>query len=476
MHEGYAHPNAFRNYYIKNLFFTYSRTALSSFYHVSTPQIVDAKATMSEHPSTQEHAVTEHPSTQEHATMTEHLSTIQDTTTHPSTSNIQESHRLLRSSDQGYIVVLEMWEQLMGGSQNFQQLMCWAKCLQGVTAVEPSTGFHSNSSSWGFSFGNRSINFPMLSDVFNMSSYEKHYHVRWGALSTVTSQEKFIWGIKNFQMNAILVQLEYGRSSQKRCNFTWNISDLMNDLDPYPLLKITRKVCINVNPIKSGELKDLVLGDNEVQNAVIIMRDWRGIGPGRVNIKSTVCSTVPRYGLLRPSAQVLEDAETYADKYLGGFGQYISVTARFEKVPKFYYKISQEEKRQAVLLAINNAMLKVDSLKEMGHVDRVYLSYDYGKFGSRTFKNKYFYNASEVLVKFQQDLYDGSMSYDDYENSFMTLKWQNPGYIAMVQMTISSKGKCLLQIGPGHCIEFVASLFKAFHPSSSCTNNIKYIE
>ena len=430
---------------------------------------MDAKTTMSEHPSKQEHTVTEHPSMQEHATMTEHPSTIQDTTTHPSTSDVLEPQTgLSRSSDQGYIVVLDVWEQMLAGGTNFQQLLCWAKRLQGVSVVEPSTGLHSNSSRWGFSFGDRSINLPMLSDVFEVNSFKKQWQPRWGALSTMTSQSKFFWKIKNSKMNAILVKFNYNKIN-KLCDFGGYNSVVMNELELHPLLTITRKVCINVNPITSDELRDLILGDNEIQNTVIILKDWRGIGSSRVNIKPRVCSMVPRYGVLRPSAQVLEDAKTYADKYLGGFAQYISVTARFEKVPKFYYKISQEKRRQAVLLAINNAMIKVDTLKEKGHIDRVSLSYDYGKLGSRTFLEKDFYNSSDLLVKFQEDLYDGRMSYDDYENSFMTLKWQNAGYIAMVQMTISSKGKCLLQIGPGHCIEFVASLFKEFHPSSSCT-------
>ena len=110
-------------------------------------------------------------------------------------------------------------------------------------------------------------------------------------------------------------------------------------------------------------------------------------------------------------------------------------------------------------------MMEVDKIKEKVHIERVYLSYDYGKFGSRTFAQKLFYNSSDLLIKFQQDLYSRQVSHFDYENSFKTLKWQYPGYIAIVQMTLASKGKCLYQVGPGHCTEFVASLFKAFHKS-----------
>ena len=417
-------------------------------------------------------------STQEIATTTEHPSTTyaQDHTTvmeQPSTSSMQEPQRgLFRSSNQSYVVVLDLWEQLLAGSTSFIQLLCWAEFLHGaypVSVVEPSTGLHSNSSRWGFSFGNFSNDLPKLSDVFDMRSWYGQWHTSWGTLSPITLQNKFLWEIKHFEMNVILVQFQYEQSSQKSCDFTWNNHIFMDTLKLYPLLKISRKVCINVNPIKSSELRDFILGDSEARNTVIIVMEWRGLGIHRVNIQRTVCTRVPKYGALRPSAQIVEEAETYANKYLGGFGKYISVIARFEKLSKPNPEISQEKRRQEVLLAINNATIKVDSLKEKGHVDRVYLSYDYGKFGSRTFLEKDFYNSSDLLVKFQQDLYDGSLSYNDYENSFMTLKWQNAGYIAMTQMTIASKGKCLLKIGTGHCIEFVASLFEAFHDSSSCS-------
>ena len=50
--------------------------------------------------------------------------------------------------------------------------------------------------------------------------------------------------------------------------------------------------------------------------------------------------------------------------------------------------------------------------------------------------------------------------------SYRIVSFQNPGYVAMVQMTLSSRGKCLLQVGWGHCIEFVKSHFRTYHHGS----------
>ena len=56
------------------------------------------------------------------------------------------------------------------------------------------------------------------------------------------------------------------------------------------------------------------------------------------------------------------------------------------------------------------------------------------------------------------------MSLREYEQSFMTLKYQHPAYVAMVQMVLVSRGKCLLRIGTtGKSSAYVISLFKKFH-------------
>ena len=114
-------------------------------------------------------------------------------------------------------------------------------------------------------------------------------------------------------------------------------------------------------------------------------------------------------------------------------------------------------------------MTKVHELKQKSSVERVYLSYDFGQFGSRTFASHgHFYNSSDLLIKFQEDLYEGRLNHSAYEHSFMTLKYQNPGYIALVQMTLSSKAKCLLKIGWGSSIEFVTVLFQNNHTQPFC--------
>ena len=172
---------------------------------------------------------------------------------------------------------------------------------------------------------------------------------------------------------------------------------------------------------------------------------------------------VQLYTTLQPSAIVMEDAEMYADKYLGGFEQYISVSARFEKVCGKYYTKTPRQLQQKSAKAISLIKKSISAHKQQKQIEKVYLSYDFGKFGSITFRKKKFYKLHDLLINFQQDLYNNETTHDEYENSFKIFKQQNPAHIAMVQMTIAAKGKCLLQIGSGHCIKFTSYLFKSFH-------------
>ena len=358
----------------------------------------------------------------------------------------------------------------MASSTNFQQLMCWAKTFKGPTpvhTVEPH--FKIDSSGLGTSFINNTISCKM-SDVFELNSWYKQWPT-WGEpLATMDSQSEFLSVISTFKKNAILVQFFYEKKGKRLCEFSWNTNTLMAELKHYPLLNISRRVCIDVNkPIKSEHLLDLILGDIPLQNTVIIIDEWRGFGPGRVHVETACSMEFCRYTHLQPSESVIKDAKMYADKYLGGFEQYISVSARFEKLCNKYFTKTPEELQQKSAKAISMIKKSISAQKQQKQIEKVYLSYDFGKFGSITFRKKKFYGLHDLLINFQQDLYNNETTHDEYENSFKIFKQQNPAHIAMVQLTVAAKGKCLLQIGSGNCIKFTSYLFQSFHtPENLC--------
>ena len=78
-----------------------------------------------------------------------------------------------------------------------------------------------------------------------------------------------------------------------------------------------------------------------------------------------------------------------------------------------------------------------------------------------------------MLIKFQNDLHSGTFSFAEHEESYKALSSTNPAYIAVVQMAVSSMGKCLVQIGRGHVIDLTRELFKRTHQSPYCITSIE---
>ena len=373
-------------------------------------------------------------------------------------------------STRSYVMALDLWEQLMCSAYNSIQLQCWINTLQtssSVTAVEPQAT--KDRSILGFSFIDNSL--PLASDIFDMDTWYTQWPVNKSLLAPLTTKADFVAEIKKIPKKVVLVELNfnYWAAGRHECQFKWPISSLMKEFEHYPLLKVARKVCIQpLKGIPAKEFNQLVFGDIPVENTVVVFRSWRGVGSApRLNIEGTLCAVPPRpYGLLRPSAKIVRDAEAFASQHLGGFGKYVSVSARFEKLIPKSREMSQKQQRKVVADAISKSMPRIVKLKRESAVSNTYLAYDYGKFGSKTFRHKLYYTADDLLIKFQEDVYDGKLPHSKYQKLLSTFKFQNPGYVAMVQMTLSSKAKCLFLIGWGSCINFVISLFKTFHQES----------
>ena len=337
-----------------------------------------------------------------------------------------------------------------------------------MNAVEPS--LQVNLSRFGFSFANssRHITDIRLSDLFDMSTWHTMWPGSASDLAPMVSRTIFLSEIRLYQKNVILVEIKYLKP-RSACTFSWNTTTLMRELEDYQYLRVKRRACINFQrQLSVTDFKRQVFGDLGTENTVVIFNQWRGVGSGRSPFHLPSCANDAKYNGIRQSKRVLKDAEIYANKYLGGFGQYISVSARFEKVDVHYQSQTLQQRRNSVKKAITESMKKIKILKDKNSKSNVYLTYDYGKFGSDTFKSGHYYNASDLLTGFYHDVYEGRMSHEEYELSFMTLSSRNPGYIAMVQMAVSSRGQCLLAIGSGHCIRNVVGLFKTSHSAPFC--------
>ena len=165
----------------------------------------------------------------------------------------------------------------------------------------------------------------------------------------------------------------------------------------------------------------------------------------------------------------MTDADVYVKKYLGGFGQYNAVVGRFEKAMDNYWTLSVDKKKEKIKALVQEAVERLSKLNEKTNVSTTFLAYDYGRYGSRTFFLQKFYQSDDVLRQFQQDVYGGRMSYNDWENSFSDICHINhTGYMSLLQLVIASRAKCLLRVGWSNFLDYVTRTYLRNHPTGAC--------
>ena len=327
------------------------------------------------------------------------------------------------SSNRNYVVAVSVRGQLLSSSVHFAQLQCWVGSLRSASPVEPEVEANSNHI-LGFSFGNNSRSLKM-DDVYDMRSWHTQWPADGGKLAPIFSKKQFLSDIRESSRNVILAQFVYKTHTSSFCEFSW--TDIIRDLEQFPLLHVSRKVCIHVgNPMQHDVFLKLILGDVVFENVVIVINDWTGLGEERVNLLQPECTKLASYGRLHPSRQVLWDAEVYATRHLGGLGQYLSVSARFEKIFVTYDHLSLKQKRIKLKEAIHETMTVIRRFKNEENFDNVFVTSDFGKDGSHTFQMNNYYNCGDVMSDFVQNLTNISSAL--HEQSFKDIKHQHPVY------------------------------------------------
>ena len=372
-------------------------------------------------------------------------------------------------SGRGYVVALGFREQVLAATRNLLQMQCWANTLgSGVSVIQPL--LLSNSSGLGLSFASDSTDVSKLGldTLFNMTTWSQQW-TGASPLAPLVTREDLISEISQFKKSVVLVELKYLPSRDAKCNFTWDVMYVMEGLKQYQNLNVARNVCINAQKVISPSMfRSLVLGDLAPQDSLIIFQEWKRFGPKRMYIEIPSCNKQADRHHLQLSDQVWKDAENYVNTHLGGIGQFISTSARFEKMRIKYTSLTLEQKQKEIAVLIPQALSNVTELQRTHGVKKVYLTYDYGQFGSGSFKNRHYYNLEDMFMKFQTDLYNGTVSFAEYEESLRALSYTHPAYVALVQMAVSSMGKCLVQIGWGHVVNLIKELFIRTHQRPYC--------
>ena len=383
------------------------------------------------------------------------------TPTVPPTSSIQTG--LLSTPASGYVIAVKVWEQMTRATGNLLDLQCWA-ARHHNSVVEP----YFKDSRLLFTFDkSRSTSLLKLEDMFDMDDWRRYS--KSNGLAPLLNEEEFFRAVgqKGQMWNVILVQMNY-ESKSTTCKFTWQEGARM--VGTLKNMKVVRKVCIGAKKGTSVSAFDNHIFGS-LRNTIVVFSEWRGIGNrSRLNVNLT-CTKAKQYVCHKKISQrVLKDAEKYAQRYLGGFGQYIAIMTRFERSTKNYASMNQKNLQQYVKMRITQTLEKWKALKAKKSTPNTFLAFDYGRFGSDTFKKNQYYGSKAAMEQFHQQVYNRKISLHDWEVSFGELcNTTDSGYIALLQLAIATNAKCIVLMGEqSNFLNFAAVLYKSKHTVDRC--------
>ncbi len=121
-----------------------------------------------------------------------------------------------------------------------------------------------------------------------------------------------------------------------------------------------KNVCISFAHSSFENFDKLIFGEfYPPRNVVVVFSEWRGFSNIYIPGAAEFCKKGRKYVCQKPpSTRLLRDAEVYADKYLGGFGQYIAIAGRFEKPVASYWELKPLMYKEAISECIAEATRK----------------------------------------------------------------------------------------------------------------------
>ena len=373
--------------------------------------------------------------------------------------------------DYGYLLPLKASDQLTGAAMNVLSVQCLASKLSPkLVVVEPFV----NDTFLGAvltvedreSFDRK--NNLKMSDIYDIDTWNKvsdRYHY-----NRLAMWEKFI---HDAPQDVILVENQWKYDCDLNAlKKTYSVFfDIFN-------FKVVRTACLNfkkLGEINAGQFKDIVYGEYDPgQVTVIINRlpGMGGIGKWSSAVESKACSKGLFGGVvineMVPSQRIKRDAEKYIKHYFGGHTEYISLMVRAEHRMNTAKPSTINETIKAIFQETHQQWSEIRNRR---NIRATFLGMDVGKYGCIKLSLSSYEYAKELNTEvhmFFDNLYNGSMSYTEWEESFQRVSGVESGlgirgYVAILQKEIASRGRCLIIIGGGSFQQSVASLYKQAH-------------
>ncbi len=365
----------------------------------------------------------------------------------------------------GYMLTYQVKEQLTCGAANLLSQTCLAsKINESIRFVEPFL----KTSYFGFpltvfDFNATDQEEPLtFFDIYDKKQWQEVVH-RQHFRQMATWQEF----LENAPRDYIVVIDNWGETS----NHEEFIRLLDSHLSPngFRLKRIAHKDFKKTGVLSLDDFKNLIYGQDNPEEVTVIFDEFGGITKTEVTRYmesiNVDCEKKNYYGnefnFLNTSNKVKSDAEKYIKNYLNN--QYISVMLRSEHIIKD--KKSSLNKIQIIEKCLDKTQEYISMFKNNKNINNIFLAMDTGKFGSAGYITGFRRNelaTFELLEKFVPRVFNESMSFVDWENSFEDITGTvMSGYIAILQKEIALRGECLILVGRGQFHQHAYNLFMA---------------
>ena len=240
-----------------------------------------------------------------------------------------------------------------------------------------------------------------------------------------------------------------------QCTTSWSSVRLSHEYIEQWDFKIVKEVCITVrhgDVLSTDTFFNAIFGKYEPSNATVVFSHWMGLS-GILHDTSCIHQDHLVY-LVPPSSAVRQDADNYIVKYLNR-SKYIALVVRMEKTMVHLLH------RDPIIVEKCFDIIPdyMDRLKNTSGINTVFMSVDFGKFGSSTMK-QYENKMTAKFTHFFRRLYGSSFTISQWEESFEeTARYKSESYIALVQSWVAVKAEHLIMSGGGSFQNHVVQLF-----------------
>ena len=392
-------------------------------------------------------------------------------------------------SSSGYILATHYSDQLTGSSVNLLSLQCWASTLKAnVRVVEPFIHYGSilgvdldpsptkgNNTNYDKVRMNGE-NTVKLGDIFDRkewSNIAKNHHL----VSSLVSWEDFL---EHSPRNLILVDKACNNKMKcMQCKNGFSESIIFHDkavnFAKFNGFEIVRKVCYDLRVYNISSFKELVYGEFNPDNTVVIFNHWGGIELGSYEYRIPIrdkCGRGHFFLSMKNSKRIINDSKHYIDKFFQK-ESYISVMLRVEhlSIKRGISRSNVTVQSEIMTKCIQSIMSEIKNKQKKMKTNpaSIFISTDIGIYGSRCFRK---YPSSTVdtgvlnksLSLLYHELFGDSISMSEHMRRIEHIvSFKNPGYVAILQKEIAANGVCLLLGGGGSFQKTALQLYKRYN-------------